>query len=113
MSPPPLRTIPSSLLTIVRMSRRFPAGASATAADVPVDVAFVQDGLWSADFVAVCRVKGRDLGLTGDDAGELSVYVHFGAFCRIPDAFTPEQKAGRKTEKMLKSLDADPLTGGD
>jgi hypothetical protein len=87
--------------------------ASTTAAAVPVDVAFVQDGLWSADFVAACKVKGGALGLTGEDAGELTVHLHFGAFCRIPDVFTPEQKAGKKTEKILKSLDVDDLTGGD
>jgi hypothetical protein len=87
--------------------------ASATAAGVPVDVAFVQDGIWSAEFVAVCKVKGRALGLTGEDAGDLSVYLHLGAFCRVPDNFAPEREADKKTEKLLKSLDVDALGVGD
>jgi hypothetical protein len=106
---PPVRLVTKALADV----EISVGAASTTAVGVPLDVAFMQDGLWSADLIAACKVKGRELGLTGDDAGELSVYVHFGAFCRIPDVFTPEQRAGKKTEKILKSLDMDKLTGGD
>jgi hypothetical protein len=106
---PPIRLVTKALADV----EIAVGAASATAAATPVDIAFVQDGLWSADFVAACKIKGRDLGLAGEDAGELSVHLHFGAFCPIPETFTLEQKSGKKIEKMLKSLDTDNLTSGD
>lgn len=55
--------------------------------------------VWQVNYVTTVRIKGSDIGLDGDDAGELTVHVNGGAFCTVPPKFRAEV-----SEKELKKL---------
>lgn len=70
-----------------------------TVKNVPITLDLSGSEIWQINYEGTLRIKGADLGLEGDDAGELSVHVNGGAFCGIPPKFREEV-----TEKELKKL---------
>jgi len=72
---------------------------TSTVKDLPIVLELSGAEQWQINFEAKLKIKGADIGLDGDDAGELSVDVNGGAFSGVPPKFREAV-----TEKELKKL---------
>lgn len=70
-----------------------------TVKDVPLILELSGAEIWQINYEARLKIRGADIGLDGDDAGELSVQVNGGAFSAVPAKLREEV-----TEKELKKL---------